>query len=157
MSYCITISTSAVLIKLWTIYFCVKNYVVIMDPTGNLVLICEALWTLLRGSLMHTFDPLCVSKWFTGCKPGDTQRDGSLLLLNDQMEWFRRSYEIISGGVVTAGIRASVCTRVIRLILITWFTIKPAKIDWILKICWIVKEWSRSRAPRGNIGFYKEA
>jgi hypothetical protein len=42
--------------------------------------------------------------------------------------------------------------RVIRLILITWFTIKLAKIDWITKIRWIVKEWSRSRGPRGNLG-----
>jgi hypothetical protein len=45
-----------------------------MDPTGRLVLICKALWILLRGSLMHTFDPLCDFKWFTGCKPGNTQR-----------------------------------------------------------------------------------
>jgi hypothetical protein len=36
-----------------------RTMFVIMDPTGNLVLICKALWTLLRGSLMHTFDPLC--------------------------------------------------------------------------------------------------
>jgi hypothetical protein len=41
------------------------------------------------GVLMHTFDPLCVVKWFTGCKPGNTQQDTSLLSLNDQMEWFR--------------------------------------------------------------------
>jgi hypothetical protein len=26
-----------------------------MDPTGSVVLICKALWSLLRGSLMHTF------------------------------------------------------------------------------------------------------
>jgi hypothetical protein len=37
--------------------------------------------------------------------------------------------------------------------LITRFTIKLAKIDWIVKIHWIVKEWSRSRGPRGNFGF----
>jgi hypothetical protein len=61
-----------------------------MDPTGRLVLICKALWTLLRGSFMHTFDTLYVFKRFTGCKPGNTQRDDSLLTLNDQMEWFRR-------------------------------------------------------------------
>jgi hypothetical protein len=128
-----------------------------MNPTGSWVLICKALWTLLRGSLMHTFDPLCVSKWFTGCKPGNTQRDDPLLLLNDQMEWFRRYYGIISDGVVTVGIRAFVCIGVIRLILITWFTTKLSKIDWILKIRWIIKEWSRSRGPRGNFGFFKVA
>jgi hypothetical protein len=99
---------------------------------------------------MHSFDPLCVSKWFTGCKPGNTQRDTSLLSRNDQMEWFRRLYGIISGGVVTAGIRATECTRVVIIILITWFTIKLAQIVWFLKIRWIVKEWSRSRGPRGN-------
>jgi hypothetical protein len=32
---------------------------VIVDPTGKLVLMCKALWTLLRGSFMHMFDPLC--------------------------------------------------------------------------------------------------
>jgi hypothetical protein len=46
----------------------------------------------------------------------------------------------MSGEVVTAGIRATECTGVIRLILITRFTIKLAKIDRILKIRWIVKE-----------------
>jgi hypothetical protein len=56
---------------------------------GRSLLICKALWTLLRGSLMHTLDPLCVFMLFTGCKPGNTQRDDSLLSLNDQMEWFR--------------------------------------------------------------------
>jgi hypothetical protein len=71
------------------------------------------------------------------------------------MEWFGREYGIISDGVVTVGIRTSVCTGVIRLILITWFTVKLAKIVWILKIRWIVKEWSRSRGPRGNFGFLK--
>jgi hypothetical protein len=72
-----------------------------MDPMGKLMLICKALWILLRGSLMHTFDPLCVFKWFTGRKPGNTQRDDFLLSLNDQMEWFRRYYGIISDGIVT--------------------------------------------------------
>jgi hypothetical protein len=33
---------------------------------------------------MHTFDPLCVFKGFTGRKPGNTQWDYSLLSLNDQ-------------------------------------------------------------------------
>jgi hypothetical protein len=65
------------------------------------------------------------------------------------MEWFRWSYGIISGGVVIVGIRASVCTGVIRSMLITWFTIKLAKIAWISKIRWIVKEWSRSRGLEG--------
>jgi hypothetical protein len=58
-----------------------------MDPTRRLVLICKALWTLLHGSLMHTFDPLCVFKWFTGCKPDNTQWDDSLLSLNNQTSW----------------------------------------------------------------------
>jgi hypothetical protein len=39
--------------------FTSRTMFVIMDPTGNLVLICKTPWTLLRGSLMHTFDPLC--------------------------------------------------------------------------------------------------
>jgi hypothetical protein len=39
--------------------------------------------------------------------------------------------------------------------LITCFTIILAKIGWILKIRWIVKEWSRSRGPRKNFGFFK--
>jgi hypothetical protein len=30
--------------------FMSRTMVVIMDPTGKLVLICKALWTLLRGS-----------------------------------------------------------------------------------------------------------
>jgi hypothetical protein len=35
--------------KLWTIYFHVKElWFVTMDPTGTLMLICKALWTLLR-------------------------------------------------------------------------------------------------------------
>jgi hypothetical protein len=45
------------------------------------------------------------------------------------MEWFRPYYRINSDGVVIVGIKASVCTRVIRLILITCLTIKLAKID----------------------------
>jgi hypothetical protein len=60
-----------------------------MDPTGNLVLICKALWISFVGVLMNTLDPLCVFKWFTGRKPDNTRRDDSLLLLTDQMEWFR--------------------------------------------------------------------
>jgi hypothetical protein len=51
------------------------------------------------------------------------------------------------------------CTGVIRLILITWFTIKLAKIDWILKTRWIVKGWSRLRGPRekflGSLRWHK--
>jgi hypothetical protein len=39
---------------------------------------------------MHTFDPLYNVKWFTECKPGNSQRDTSLLSLNDQKEWFMR-------------------------------------------------------------------
>jgi hypothetical protein len=63
MLYRIAINISVVLIKLWTIYFHFKEpWFVIMDPTGRLVLICKALGTLLRGVLMHTFDPLCVFK-----------------------------------------------------------------------------------------------
>jgi hypothetical protein len=61
-----------------------------MTPAGSWVLFFKALWTLLRGSFMHTFDPLYVPKSFTGCKPGNTQWDDSLLSLNDQMEWFRQ-------------------------------------------------------------------
>jgi hypothetical protein len=61
--------------------FMSKNYVCNNDPYSGLSFV---------GVLMHTFDPLCVSKWFTGCKPGNTQWDDSLLSLNDQMEWFRR-------------------------------------------------------------------
>jgi hypothetical protein len=39
--------------------FMTKNYVCNNGPYGDLLLICKALWTLLRGCLMHTFDPLC--------------------------------------------------------------------------------------------------
>jgi hypothetical protein len=62
MSYRITISTSVVLIKLRTFYFHVKEPCCNNGPYGDLVLICKALFTLLRGSLMHMFDPLCVPK-----------------------------------------------------------------------------------------------
>jgi hypothetical protein len=70
--------------------FLSKYHVCNNGPYGDLILICKALQTLLRGSFMHMFDPLCVSMWFTGCKPSNTHRDDSLLSLNDQMEWFRR-------------------------------------------------------------------
>jgi hypothetical protein len=32
------------------------------DPYGDVMDNCKALWTLLRGSLMHMLDPLYVSK-----------------------------------------------------------------------------------------------
>jgi hypothetical protein len=70
-----------------------------MHPTGRLVLICKALWALFHGSLMHTFDPLGVFKWFTGCKPGNTQRDDSLLSLNDQMNCLGDSTELSRMGL----------------------------------------------------------
>jgi hypothetical protein len=41
---------------------CQSTMVCKMDPTGRFILICKALWTLLHGSLMHTFNPLCVFK-----------------------------------------------------------------------------------------------
>jgi hypothetical protein len=136
-----------------------EPWFVIMKPLRvNLDLICVMhSWLSFVGVLMHTFDPLCVFMWLTGLWPDNTQQDDSLLLLSDQMEWFRRWYIIISDGVVTFGIRSSICSRVIRLTLITCFTIKLAKIDWILKIRWVVKEWSRSRGPRGNFGFFEVA
>jgi hypothetical protein len=100
MSYRIAISTSAVLIKLWTIYFLVKvPWIVIMIPTGSWVLICKALWTLLRGSFMHTFDPLYVPKWFTGCKPGNTQQDDSLLSLHEKWSGLGDSTELSRVGL----------------------------------------------------------
>jgi hypothetical protein len=58
-------------------------------PYGEFGINYKALQTLLRGSLMYMFDPLCVSEWFTGYKPDNTQQDDSLLSLNDQRELFR--------------------------------------------------------------------
>jgi hypothetical protein len=71
-----------------------------MDPTGNLLLICKALWTLLRGSFnAYIRSSMCVSSDFTGRKPGNTQRDDSLLSLNDQMEWLGDSTELSRMGL----------------------------------------------------------
>jgi hypothetical protein len=58
---------------------------VIMDPTGNLVLICKALWTLLRGSLMHTFDPLCMSSDLPGVNPATL--NGMILYCRLMTKW----------------------------------------------------------------------
>jgi hypothetical protein len=60
-----------------------------MDPKGNLILICKALWTLLRVSFnAYVRSSLCFQV-ITGRKPDNTQWDDSLLSLNVQMEWFR--------------------------------------------------------------------
>jgi hypothetical protein len=56
-----------------------------MDPTGRSVLICKAIWTLLRGSLMHTFDPLSDFKWFTRCKPATL--NGMVLYYRLMTKW----------------------------------------------------------------------
>jgi hypothetical protein len=48
---------------------------------------------------MHTFDPLCVSKLFTGCKPGNTQRDGSLLSLMTKWSGLGDSTELSRMGL----------------------------------------------------------
>jgi hypothetical protein len=58
---------------------------VIMDPTGNLVLICKALWTLLHGSLMHTFDPLCVPSDLPGVNPATL--NGMVLYYRLMTKW----------------------------------------------------------------------
>jgi hypothetical protein len=70
-----------------------------MDLSGRLVLICKALWTLLRGSLMHTFGPLCDFKWFTGCKPDNTQRDGSYYRLMTKWSGLGDSTELSPMGL----------------------------------------------------------
>jgi hypothetical protein len=64
--------------------------------------LCNALSALLHGSFNVYISILYVwFKWFTGLWPGNTQRGDSLLSLNNQIEWFRRWYEIIYDGVVT--------------------------------------------------------
>jgi hypothetical protein len=55
-----------------------------------LMLICKALWTILRGSFnAYVRTSLCCQVIYQALT-GNTQRDDSLLSLNDQMEWFRR-------------------------------------------------------------------
>jgi hypothetical protein len=74
---------------------------------GNSVLICKALWTLLRGSFnAYVRSSLCFEGIYRALT-GNTQWDDSLLSRNDQMEWFRRQYGIISDGVVTTDTMAS--------------------------------------------------
>jgi hypothetical protein len=46
-----------------------------MDPTGNLMLICKALWTLLRGSFnAYARSSLCVTSDLPGVNPTTLNR-----------------------------------------------------------------------------------
>jgi hypothetical protein len=54
---------------------CQEPWFVIMDPTGNLLLICKALRTLLRGSFnAYVRSSLCVSSDLPGVNPTTLDR-----------------------------------------------------------------------------------
>jgi hypothetical protein len=56
-----------------------------MDPTRRLILICKALWTLLRGSLIHTFDPYVISSDLPGVNPATL--NGMILYYRLMTKW----------------------------------------------------------------------
>jgi hypothetical protein len=68
--------------------------------------------------------------------------NGMLLYYRLMTKWsgLGDSTELSRVGLSQLVSEATECTGVIRLILITRFTIKLVKIDWILKTRWIVKE-----------------
>jgi hypothetical protein len=57
-----------------------------MDPTGNLMLICKALWTLLRESFnAYVRSSLCVSSDFPGVNPATV--NGMILYYRLMTKW----------------------------------------------------------------------
>jgi hypothetical protein len=57
-----------------------------MDPTGNLMLICKALWTLLRGSFnAYVWSSLCVSSDLPGVNPATL--NGMILYYHFMTKW----------------------------------------------------------------------
>jgi hypothetical protein len=71
--------------------------------------------------------------------------------LMTKVDWFLAIVRYFPGRDVTAGIRAIVCTRVKLTMLITWFWIKVAKIFWICKICWCIKDKLDRGALEGSV------